>query len=133
MGLLKLKGRRRGRRDTSGRAGARIKRRSLTGPAAGAAEDRVLQPLRHLAVTVIQSAKGYRWRVVELTPDGQWFTVDEQASPMKAYSAAMAAGLLHLQGLVDDLAVGPREEDPEAPAAKAKRGAFGFGFGLPRA
>ncbi|WP_412180084.1 hypothetical protein [Variovorax paradoxus] len=96
---MKLKGRRRGRRDTSGRAGARIKRRSLTGPAAGAAEDRVLQPLRHLAVTVIQSAKGYRWRVAELTRDGQWFTVDEQASPMKAYSAAMAAGLLHLQGL----------------------------------
>ena len=100
----------------------------------GIADDAGMPPLRQLAVTVFQPAdKTFRWRVVELTPDGQWFTVDEQASPMKAYSAAMAAGLLHLQGLVDDLAVGPREEDPEAPAAKAKRGAFGFGFGLPRA
>lgn len=93
-----------------------------------------MQPLRHLAVTVIQSAnKAYRWRMVELTPDGKWFTVDEQQDAEKTYSAAMAAGLVQLQGLVEDLAVGPREEDPDAPPPKRKGGLFGFGFGVQRA
>lgn len=92
-----------------------------------------MQPLRHLAVTVIQSAnKAYRWRVAELTPDGKWFTVDEQQGAEKTYSVAMAAGLVHLQGLVEDLAVGPREKDLEALPPKRKGGLFGFGFGVPR-
>jgi len=93
-----------------------------------------MQPLRHLAVTVIQSAdKAYRWRVAELTPDGKWFTLDEQQGSEKTYCAAMAAGLVQLQGMVEDLAVGPREEDPGAPPSKRKGGLFGFGFGVPRA
>lgn len=92
-----------------------------------------MQPLRHLAVTVIQSAdKAFRWRLVELMPDGKWFTVDEQQGAEKTYSAAMTAGLVQLQGMVEDLAVGPREEDPEAPPPKRKGGLFGFGFGVPR-
>lgn len=54
-------------------------------------------------------------------------------SQKKSYSVAMAAGLMQLQGLIEDLAVGPREEDPEAPPPKRKGGLFGFGFGVPRA
>ncbi|WP_422096348.1 hypothetical protein [Variovorax sp.] len=93
-----------------------------------------MQPLRQLAVTVIQSAsKAFRWRLVELMPDGKWFTVDEQQGSEKNYSAAMAAGLVQLQGMVEDLAVGPREEDPDAPPPKRKSRLFGFGFGVQRA
>ncbi|QRF60212.1 hypothetical protein [Variovorax paradoxus] len=93
-----------------------------------------MSALRHLAVTVIQSAsKAYRWCIGELTPDGKWSAVDEQEEAAKDYSAAMAAGLVQLQGLVEDLAVGPREEDPEAPPPKRKEGLFGFGFGVPQA
>lgn len=51
---------------------------------------------------------------------------------VKSYSAAMAAGLVRLQGMVEDLSVGPREEEADAPAAKAASGMFGFGFGLPK-
>lgn len=95
-----------------------------------------MQPLRPLAITVFQSAeKAYRWRLVELTPDGQWAAIDEQRQPEKTYRAAMASGLVQLQQLIEDLAIGPREEDPEAPPAKrkgGKGGLFGFGFGVPR-
>jgi len=90
-----------------------------------------MQPLRHLAVTVVQSAdKAYRWRVAELTPDGKWFTLDEQQGAEKTYNAAMAAGLVQLQGMVEDLAIGPREDDLEAPSPTRKGGLFGFGFGV---
>ena len=72
-------------------------------------------------MTVIQSAnKAYRWRMAELTPDGKWFAVDEQRDSEKTYGAAMAAGLVQLQGMIEDLVVGPREEDPEAPPRKRK-------------
>ncbi len=71
------------------------------------------------------------WR--SSTPDGKWFTVDEQQGSEKNYSAAMVAGLVQLQRRVEDLAVGPREEDPDAPPPKRKGGLFGFGFGVPRA
>ncbi|MBS76392.1 hypothetical protein ACEN9J_37410 [Variovorax sp. Varisp41] len=92
-----------------------------------------MAPLRHLAVTVFQAnANAFRWRLVELLPDGQWSVIEEQASTVKSYSAAMAAGLVRLQGMVEDLSVGPREEEADAPAAKAASGMFGFGFGLPK-
>jgi hypothetical protein len=56
-----------------------------------------MQPLRHLAVTVVQSAyKAYRWRLVELIPGSKWTAVDEQQGAEKTYSAAMAAGLVQL-------------------------------------
>ena len=42
----------------------------------------------------------------------------------------MAEGLLALQGMIEDLDQGPREEPPE-PEKKASA-AFGFGFGLPK-
>lgn len=93
-----------------------------------------MQPLRPLAVTVFESAdKAYRWRLAELTSDGRWFAIDEQLQAEKTYSAAMASGLVQLQGLIEDLAIGPREEDLEAPPPKRKGGLFGFGFGVPRA
>jgi hypothetical protein len=51
---------------------------------------------------------------------------------MKTYKAAMAAGLLELQKLVEDLDVGPREDEPEPAKAKKSGSVFGFGFGLPK-
>jgi hypothetical protein len=52
---------------------------------------------------------------------------------VKTYKAAMAAGLLELQKMVDDLEAGPREDEPESAKARKKSGsAFGFGFGLPK-
>lgn len=51
---------------------------------------------------------------------------------MKTYKAAMAAGLLELQKVVEDLDVGPRKDEPEPGKAKKSGSVFGFGFGLPR-
>lgn len=48
--------------------------------------------------------------------------------PLKhAYAKAMAAGLLALQGMIDDLDDGPRESEPAT--RPAKRAAFAFAFG----
>ena len=90
-------------------------------------------PLRRIAVTVVEDEAGaYRWRLVELG-DERWQVLGEQPRAMASYKAAMAAGLLELQGMVEDLDAGPREAQAE-PARAAKGGAaFGFGFGLPKA
>lgn len=92
-----------------------------------------MQPLRRIAVTVIEEEEGaYRWRLVELEGEG-WHVLAQQSRSMKTYKAAMAAGLLELQKMVDDLDVGPRDDEPEPAKARKKSGSvFGFGFGLPK-
>ncbi|WPH16621.1 hypothetical protein [Variovorax paradoxus] len=92
-----------------------------------------MQPLRRIAVTVIEEEEGaYRWRLVELEGEG-WHVLAQQSRSMKTYKAAMAAGLLELQKMVEDLDAGPREDEPEPAKAKKKSGSvFGFGFGLPK-
>jgi hypothetical protein len=92
--------------------------------------------LRRIAVTVTEDEEGaYRWRLVELG-DESWQVLREQPRGIKTYKAAMAQGLLELQGMVDDLDAGPREAEPEAKAEQTQAGkggaAFGFGFGLPK-
>ena len=49
--------------------------------------------------------------------------------PTANYAKAMAAGPLALQGMIDDLDAGPREEVTEVRAPKHATFGFGFGFG----
>ncbi|WPH23859.1 hypothetical protein [Variovorax paradoxus] len=51
---------------------------------------------------------------------------------MKTYKAAMAADLLDLQKRVEDLDIGPREDESEPRKADRRGSVFGFGFGLPK-
>lgn len=94
--------------------------------------------LRSIAVTVVEVEEGaYRWRLVELDDEelGQgWRVVRQHPRAMKTYKAAMAAGLLELQKMIDDLDLGPREEEEPGAAKPAKKSGpvFGFGFGLPK-
>ncbi|MDQ0591266.1 hypothetical protein QFZ47_005375 [Variovorax paradoxus] len=91
-----------------------------------------MQPLHRIAVTVIEEEEGaYRWRLVELEGDG-WHILNQQARSMKTYKAAMAAGLLELQKMVEDLDVGPREDEPKVAKSKKSGSVFGFGFWLPK-
>jgi len=92
-----------------------------------------MQPLRRIAVTVIEEEEGgYRWRLVELEGEA-WHVLAQQSRSMKTYKAAMAAGLLELQKMIEDLDIGPREDELEPAKAKKKSGSvFGFGFGLPK-
>jgi len=98
--------------------------------------------LRSIAVTVTEDKEGaYRWRLVELEEES-WRVLRQQPRSMKTYKAAMAAGLVELQQMIEDLDAGPREDESEAkpkaepesaPAEGKKSGAaFGFGFGLPK-
>ncbi|MDQ0569653.1 hypothetical protein QFZ42_001487 [Variovorax paradoxus] len=97
-----------------------------------------MSKLRTIAVTVFEAEEGaaYRWRLVELEGNGEgWSVLRQQPRAVKTYKAAMAAGLLELQKMVEDIDIGPREkeEEPE-PARAARKGGsvFGFGFGLPK-
>ncbi|WP_431111957.1 hypothetical protein [Variovorax paradoxus] len=97
-----------------------------------------MSTLQSIAVTVIEVEEGaYRWRLVELgdEEEGQgWSVLRQQPRSMKTYKAAMAAGLLELQKMIDDLDVGPRDNEEAGPAKPAKKSGpvFGFGFGLPK-
>jgi hypothetical protein len=58
--------------------------------------------------------------------------VNQQSRSMKTYKAAMAADLLDLQKRVEDLDIGPREDESEPRKADRRGSVFGFGFGLPK-
>ena len=105
-------------------------------------DHRAMPSLRSIAVTVFEDKESaYRWRLVELEEES-WRVLRQQPRAMKSYKAAMAAGLVELQQMIEDLDAGPREDEPErkpepqaesAPAEGKKGGAaFGFGFGLPK-
>jgi hypothetical protein len=70
--------------------------------------------------------------LIEQASLGHW--VEHQAAEewVASYREAMAAGLLRLQLLVDDLERGPRERGaPPSPPPKPPAGPFGFGSVLP--
>ncbi|WP_431106574.1 hypothetical protein [Variovorax paradoxus] len=91
-----------------------------------------MQELLRIAVTVVGKEEGaYRWRLIEQYGE-DWHVLKQQSRSMGTYNAAMAAGLLELQKMIDDLDVGPREEGPEVVTAKKSGPVFGFGFGLPK-
>ncbi len=82
--------------------------------------------LRHIAVTVEEPDAGeFEWVLLE--QGVEWTAVKRAKRPTASYAKAMAAGLLALQEIVEDLDAGPREEKLEA--VPAKRAQFGFGFG----
>ena len=82
--------------------------------------------LRSIAVTVEETTPGaFEWVLLERSIE--WAPLHRAKRPLATYAKAMAAGLLALQDLVDDLDAGPREA--EADAQPPKRANFGFGFG----
>jgi hypothetical protein len=81
--------------------------------------------LRHIAVTVEEPEIGqFKWGLLE--QGTEWAAFRRSKRPAASYAKAMAAGLLALQEMVDDLDAGPREE---AMQARPLRPRFGFGFG----
>ena len=82
--------------------------------------------LRPIAVSVEEvEPRAFEW--VLFDRGIEWSMLRRANRPTASYAKAMAAGLLVLQGMVDDLDAGPREEETEERAPK--RATFGFGFG----
>lgn len=82
--------------------------------------------LRSIAVTVEEAAPdAFEWVLLER--GAEWAPIGRAKRPVATYAKAMAAGLLALQAMVDDLDAGPREA--EADAQPPQRATFGFGFG----
>lgn len=82
--------------------------------------------LRSIAVTVGETTPGaFEWVLLERGVE--WAPLRRAKRPVATYAKAVAAGLLALQEMVDDLDAGPREA--EADALPPKRATFGFGFG----
>jgi hypothetical protein len=82
--------------------------------------------LRNIAVTVEEPETGeFEWMLLE--QGVEWAPLKRAERPSASYAKAMAAGLLALQDMIDDLDAGPREAEIEVP--QAKRTPFGFGFG----
>ena len=86
--------------------------------------------LRRIAVYVDESEPGwFAWALAEANEGASnWEQIERADEWVGSYKEAMAAGLLVLQQMIDDLDIGPRDEPPEA-AKKPKGGTFGFGFG----
>ena len=84
-------------------------------------------PLRAIAVTVEEPETGsFVWVLLEQGLEWEQLLRAERAT--KSYAKAMASGLLALQGLIDNLEVGPRESKDERKGTA--HAAFGFGFGV---
>ena len=76
--------------------------------------------LRRIAVYVDEpAAHDFRWVLMERGPQGAWAEIRRASSPAATYHRAMADGLLALQGLVDDLEQGPRNQSRQTRQAKA--------------
>ena len=82
--------------------------------------------LRSIAVSVEEVEPGaFEWVLIERGIE--WSLLKRAKRPTASCAKAMAAGLLALQGMIDDLDAGPREEETGERAPK--RATFGFGFG----
>lgn len=90
----------------------------------------MVQLLRSIAVTVEEREPGsFVWRLLEHA-SGEWTSLDVARRSSTSYAKSMAAGLLALQALIEDLDAGPREEaTAEEPKAGANPLASPFGFG----
>jgi hypothetical protein len=88
--------------------------------------------LRSIAVTVEEPTPGaFHWLLLERGDDAPaWKELTGSKKAFESYRAAMAAGLLELEGLSDDLDKGPRqagEDEDSDPVGKPAAGPFGFG------
>ena len=85
--------------------------------------------LRLISVTVEEPLPGaFHWLLLEGgdTLTG-WAELESSEKGYKSYRKAMTAGLLVLQGMIDDLDAGPREAPRVEMVRKKAVGAFGFG------
>ncbi|MDM0049712.1 hypothetical protein [Variovorax sp. J22R115] len=89
----------------------------------------MLASIRRIAIYVDESQDGgYRWILIEQkAKSSQWTRIDSAADATASYHEAMAAGLLALQVMVDDLDKGPREVADAEPAPSRSGSRFGFG------
>ena len=77
--------------------------------------------LRPIALHVDEPTEGdFVWVMIERASHQSWAEIDRAESPERTYQAAMAAGLVALQAMVDDLKVGPRR--PVRPSGKPAKG-----------
>lgn len=97
-------------------------------------------PLRQVSVHVEEAEDGaFHWVLSERQGE-RWDAFLRASSGAETYRQSMADGLLALQGMIDDLDIGPRAnatskqkpatdaaEKPEA-SGKRRRGMFGFGL-----
>lgn len=84
--------------------------------------------LRNISVTVVELGDGrFRWQLLEQDASGDWALLEEGTGDIARYAPAMAAGLVRLEQLVDDLSQGPRQQEARGPrrdpgAVDARRG-----------
>lgn len=100
--------------------------------------------LRPIALHIEEPATGdFAWVLIERQGQQAWTEINRATSAVGTYQEAMAAGLAALQGMVDDLNVGPRQpagraddagnapvDDADATEPRHRAGAkpfFGFG------
>lgn len=89
--------------------------------------------LRRIAIYVDEPEKGwFAWVLIE-QQEGfyEWNELDAAGEWVASYHEAMAAGLVALQALIEDVEVGPRAKRAPPPAPKPLAGPFGFGSLLP--
>jgi len=78
----------------------------------------VVPRLRHIAVYVEEPESGkFAWVLME-SKGSSWRELGRSTSPVATYKAAMAAGLVALQAMVEDLDVGPRTDKTSRVRAK---------------
>lgn len=87
--------------------------------------------LRLISVTVEEPQPGaFHWLLLEGSDSAAgWVELESSEKAFKSYRKAMTAGLLALQGMIDDLDAGPREAARVAPARKKAKALGPFGFG----
>lgn len=65
--------------------------------------------LRHIAVHVEEATPGrFEWVLSERPSGRDWVDIDRSTAAVSTYKVAMAAGLVALQAMVEDLDIGPR-------------------------
>lgn len=86
--------------------------------------------LRSISLTVEEPDAGdFRWLLLESNLQGEWIKLSAATISNSTYRAAMAQGLLALQGLIDDLEAGPRDTPADNGRRANPRGHFGFAMG----
>jgi hypothetical protein len=85
--------------------------------------------LRRIAVYVNEpKEEWFQWVLIEQRNEPpEWVEIDAAEEWFKTYRQAMAAGLLALQGLIENLDAGPRQEAEPALAPPASDWPYGFG------
>lgn len=68
--------------------------------------------LRQISIHVEEPEAGnFLWVLTERASHDEWKVCREADAEVRTYKQAMADGLLVLEGMVDDLAIGPRRPD----------------------